>query len=103
MLKLKQLRIDNNLTQKEFAKLFNITQGTYSNYENETTQPDIKLLIEIANKFNVSVDYLIGRNYYNELGYLNEQQKMFVQSFLALNTANQMNAVIYVSSLLANQ
>lgn len=103
MLKLKQLRLENNLTQKEFAKLFNLTQGTYSNYENETTQPDLSLLIEIADKFNISVDYLIGRNYYNEIGYLSENQKNFMKTFLALNTDNQMNAVIYVAGLLANQ
>ena len=57
----------------------------------------------IADKFNISVDYLIGRNYYNEIGYLSENQKNFMKTFLALNTDNQMNAVIYVAGLLANQ
>lgn len=59
MLKLKELR--KNKTQNEIAKALGITQRTYSNYEAGNRQPDQDTLIKIADYFNVSVDYLLGR------------------------------------------
>lgn len=57
-MKLRELRVLNNLTQQELANKIGITQFTYCNYEKEKTQPTIDLLIKIANYFNVSLDYL---------------------------------------------
>ncbi len=39
----------------------NVSQGTYNNWENENTQPSIEQLIALADFFEVSVDYLVGR------------------------------------------
>lgn len=103
MLKLRELRNSTHLSQTEFAKQFNLTQGTYSNYENGTTQPDLSILVEIAEKYQVSLDYLVGRNFGNGLGYLTKTQLQFINAFLNLNQDNQMNAVVYVATLLANQ
>lgn len=102
-MKMKELRKQANLTQEEISKIFNITQKTYSNYENEITQPDIKLLINLADYYNVSLDYLIGRNYKNEIGYLEDHQIDFIKAYLCLNEANQRNTAIYVATLLAKQ
>ena len=102
-MRLKELRLMNKYTQKEIAEKIHITQFTYSNYETETTQPTIETLCKLADQFHVSFDYLVGRNFTNEVGYLTEQQVQFVNAFLKLTEANQINALIYVSGLLANQ
>lgn len=61
---IKELRKKNNLKQKDLCQILNITQPTLSNYENNRRTPDVKMLIKIANYFNVSIDYLF-KNYKN--------------------------------------
>lgn len=61
MIRLSELRSEKNLSQRELAKIMNVSQGTYNNWENSNTQPSIEQLIALANFFEVSVDYLIGR------------------------------------------
>lgn len=55
------LREDRMLYQKELAKELNVTTGTISNYENDVHSPDLETLVKIADYFNVSTDYLLGR------------------------------------------
>lgn len=62
-MKLRELRELNNFTQAEVAKRIGITRFTYSNYENGKTQPDFNTLIKIADLYNVSLDYLLGRQF----------------------------------------
>lgn len=57
--KLQKLRKNNNLTQKQFCKIFKISQPTLSLWENEEREPDTKMLKQLANYFNVSIDYLL--------------------------------------------
>ena len=59
--RLKELRKKANLTQIEFAKKFNIANGTVGNWESGNRQPDYKTLDEIANFFGVTTDYLLCR------------------------------------------
>jgi transcriptional regulator with XRE-family HTH domain len=59
--RLKALREDNDLTQEELAKVFNITRSAIANYENAIREPDYSLLIKIADYFDVSLDYLLCR------------------------------------------
>ncbi len=58
---LKELRKNNNMTQTEIAKILNISQRTYSNYETGSREPSIDTLIEIADYYKISLDYLTGR------------------------------------------
>ena len=58
---MKQLRKANNLTQHEIANLLFITQQTYSCYENEEHDIPTQTLIRLADFYNVSVDYVLGR------------------------------------------
>ena len=60
MIRLFELRTEQNLSQRELAKKLNISQGTYNNWENGKTQPSIEDMLEISKLFKVSVDYLIG-------------------------------------------
>ena len=63
--RIKQLRAENNLTQKQFAEIFGMKQNSVSSYENGIRMPENKLLFEIANYFNVSGDWLSGNDISN--------------------------------------
>ncbi|NBI73598.1 XRE family transcriptional regulator [Clostridiaceae bacterium] len=58
--RLKGLRTSLSLTQSDFAKEIGTTQATLSSYENSSKLPSIDLLISIAKKYNVSIDWLCG-------------------------------------------
>jgi transcriptional regulator with XRE-family HTH domain len=60
--RLKILRSDKKLTQKEFAKILNINERSYQNYEINASTPNFKLLLFIADYFDVSLDYLVGKS-----------------------------------------
>ncbi len=59
--RLKQCRKEKRLTQNDVAIYCNITEKTYQNYELMTREPKLEILIHIADLFNVSLDYLVGR------------------------------------------
>lgn len=60
-MKLKELRKRKNLSQNDVAKFLGIKQATYSGYESEKFEPKIETLCKLADFYNVSLDYLIGR------------------------------------------
>lgn len=60
--RLKELRIRAGLKQDELAKKIGISRGAISYYENGDRVPDINVLYDIAEYFNVTSDYLIGRS-----------------------------------------
>lgn len=49
-------------TQREMAEKLGISQPSYVRYENGTSEPTQENLVKIADIFDVSVDYLLGRN-----------------------------------------
>lgn len=59
--KISSLRKRHKLTQEQFAKKIEITRSALAKYETNKAEPDIKTLTKIANFFEVSVDYLLGR------------------------------------------
>lgn len=59
---LQELRKDKRLSQKQLADVIAVTTGTISNYENDQHLPDIEKLIMLANYFDVTTDYLLGRS-----------------------------------------
>ena len=58
---LAELREDRGLSQKQLGALIFVSGGTISNYENGVHYPDVEKLIQLANYFGVTVDYLLGR------------------------------------------
>lgn len=60
-MRLKDLREDNDITQAEIAEILNIRQNTYSQYENQKRDIPISLLWKLADYYDTSIDYLIGR------------------------------------------
>ena len=59
--RLSQLRKERELGQKELAALLNMSIGTISNYENNVHAPDLATLCKLADFFQVTTDYLLGR------------------------------------------
>ena len=59
--RLKDLRIKSPLTQKELATKLDISISAYQYYETGRNEPSIDKLIILADIFNVSIDYLVGR------------------------------------------
>ncbi len=57
---LRYLREKNGVSQKQLAKILGVSQQSVNKYENQTTDPDIPRLIQMANHFNTSVDFLVG-------------------------------------------
>lgn len=68
--KIKDLREEKNISQKEFAKILNLDNTLYNKYENNYTIIPLKYLIKISNYFSVSIDYIFGftnsKNYKNQ-------------------------------------
>ena len=63
---IKEIRISNKLTQKEFADKFGVTYQAVSKWENGKNLPDINILKEICNEYNISLDNILS----------NDEQKM---------------------------
>lgn len=61
MNRIRDLREERNLRQIDVAKATGIDQKTLSNYETGKTNPDSYSLIQLADFFHVSIDYLVGR------------------------------------------
>lgn len=59
---IRELRLASGLNQVEFARKLSVTKQTISNWENNNIQPSIDMLGKIADFFNVSTDYLLGRD-----------------------------------------
>ena len=62
MKRLKELRTAAGLSQQTVASKLGITQQAYANYERGKRQPDNNTLLFLADLFNVSVDYLLGKD-----------------------------------------
>ena len=73
MNRLKELREDRDLPQRELAKLLNMSQSNYSKYEKETLFLNYKQLIKIAHYYQVSIDYIL---------YQTDERKTYKRSIL---------------------
>lgn len=58
--RLKELRLLDNLTQDELAKIVNTSRSNIANYENNKNMPSKKILVKMCEIFNCSMDFLIG-------------------------------------------
>ena len=60
MYRLKDLREDKDLLQKDIAKILDMSQTGYSKYEVGTNDIPTTILIKLADFYNTSVDYILG-------------------------------------------
>lgn len=81
--KLKELRTEKNITQKELAKILEISTTCYAGYEQGYREPDFKTLKKICLFFDVSADYLLGLE--------DESGGKYVNSFNNFNNSGSIN------------
>ena len=102
-MKLLELRKQHNKSQQEIAELLEMRQNNYSKYELGKTEPNIKNLIKLADYYNVSIDYLVGRQWHNDIGYLTPQQVECVNFIKQLNETNIIKLMGYLSAMVSMQ
>ncbi len=93
MEKLRELRISRGLTTTELGKIIGCSNPTITNYELGNRKPDPETLIKLANFFDVTVDYLLGREEKNSAtnggdNELNIPEK-YKDILVALNNGNE--------------
>ncbi|WP_428909953.1 helix-turn-helix transcriptional regulator [Niallia sp. Krafla_26] len=57
--KMKKLRAENHLTQEQLAEELQVSRSTISSWETGRSYPDLEMVIEICDRFNVSLDFLL--------------------------------------------
>jgi len=60
--RLKQIRLERNLTQKQLAELVGITERGIQRYESNERKPTFDIIIALLDNLNISADYLLGRS-----------------------------------------
>lgn len=60
--RLAELRCERGLSQEELAAQVGVSTRTVGNIEREKTMPDLSILIDLADLFEVSLDFLVGRS-----------------------------------------
>lgn len=102
-MRLKELRIKNNLSQVEVAKIANCSQSNYSKYEKEKIYPDVLTITKLADYYNVSIDYLVDRKWdnksYIEIWKLSEKQKESFSLIEKLNDIECLQVQTYIKSM----
>ncbi len=73
MNRLKEIREDRDLTQKEVSNILNMDQSNYSKYELEKINIPIDILLKLADFYNTSTDYLLYRT---------DERKPYKKSFI---------------------
>ncbi len=58
--RIRQLRTARNISQVTLARHLSVTKQSVSNWENDNIQPSVDMLVQIAQYFSVSTDYLLG-------------------------------------------
>ncbi|MDR3562192.1 MAG: helix-turn-helix transcriptional regulator [Negativicutes bacterium] len=59
--RIKQLRNKKNITQDEMAQLLDVDRSTFASWEINRREPDLSALCNIADRFEVTLDWLVGR------------------------------------------
>ena len=59
--RIQDLRTDADLSQKQLSEILHISQLSYSHYETGSRNIPVEMLIRLANYYDISVDYLVGR------------------------------------------
>ncbi|MGN1235724.1 MAG: helix-turn-helix domain-containing protein [Christensenellaceae bacterium] len=104
-IRMKELRKESGLTQKELAQNLKIGQSSIVGYEQGTREPIASTLIAYANFFHVSVDYLLGRE--DEFGNvvvcgdppLTKQEQELLQLFRSFPSEGRSAAVEMIKTL----
>ena len=93
--RIRELRQGRNLTQSTLAQRLGITKSVVSGYENSTTYPSYDVLLGLADIFNVTTDYLLGKEKERSISTkgLTESQVEMVSALVSEFQKSNANAV----------
>lgn len=101
--RLKDLREDEDLTQKEFAKIMQLTQQQYSEYERGKREIPFFKVIEFAKFYGVSLDYIAGitkdKNGMHKTD-LNDDEKNIVEKWSVLTERQKGKVDLFIDQLI---
>jgi transcriptional regulator with XRE-family HTH domain len=99
-----ELLSEKNLSYTALAKELNIPQTTISNWLNRGSKPNIEDLIKICDYFNISLDYIIGRESKDNVIIVNDKQKSQIEElYEKLDRQNKIMVLGYITALLQKQ
>ena len=96
-IRLKNIRQDNNLTQKEIADFLKIDVKTYNRVENKKGQLSMQNIVALASYYKVTTDYLLGATNTPEAHSQLTQEQLFA-AFSKAST-NEKNAIVALLKL----
>ena len=100
---LKTLRKQRKMTQSELAQKMNVSQGTIAYWENGDREPSYSDLKTLADIFNVSIDFLLGRNNCVQNPSLSKVQEKLLNGFNDLNKNYQQIILVTLDAFLTQQ
>lgn len=107
---IKSLRLSMGKTQDEIAKSAGFEQSLYAKWEADKSLPGAENLVKLANVFNCSVDYLLGREREDGLividdssNALSDVEQHIIEIFRNLTNRNKIKVVGYIDGIYAGQ
>lgn len=103
-MRLRELRESKGIFQKHIAEAIYTSKNTISNWEKGVSEPNIEFLIKLADFFQCTVDYLIGRE--NDMGIINANanltnyQNELLEKAAKLSVADQNKVLGYIQALM---
>lgn len=97
--RLRQLRKEAGFRQDELALNLNFSRSTISYYETGARIPDIQKILIIAEFFNVSVDYILGRTNVKKFIATNTEVIDFLEIFKSLESSKQKEILLSIRAL----
>lgn len=93
------LRKQLGKSASQVANELMVKYTTYYSWENSVTEPSIENLIKLADYFGVSIDYLVGREFKNDIGYITNSQYKTISKYMSLSENGQTKVSGYVDSI----
>ena len=103
---LKILRQERGISQQRLADAIGVSQQSINQYENHSVEPDISVLTRLADHFNTSIDFIVGRTdirrpiEHTEAFHLNRDESDVITQYRALNGSEKQCIALMIKTLL---
>ena len=103
---LKILRQEHGISQQRLADAIGVSQQSINQYENHSVEPDISVLTRLADHFNTSIDFIVGRTDIRrpieptEAFHLNKDEADMITQYRALKESEKQCVALMVKTLL---
>ena len=103
---LKEQRLKKGLSQHQLGEIIGLSQQSIHKYETQLIEPDISTLIKLADYFDTTVDYLIGRDKQEEQSVkedINTEEASLIKSFRHLTKEEKESIIFVINNYLAKK